>query len=365
MRVTFAQHGKGCVSSFLGQHPSMLSHNKHPAPYLASATIVPSQLRALRHAGLGRVMSYLRDSKALFSLVDDGAGGRLQTVKRLMKFQLRCLWYRSHLQKLLTQLTALGLDALIDQHPHTITRTLRSYLDSRLSMARRVNAQLGYFEWAKETLRSEHLQALYRGDGYELWYHDFDPQGCKILLSSAAKMGREGELELTLVFDGSVLERLAFTMIPDGYRNGEPCLWVGGIQGMQHQREAARSLQHKLSRLRTSTVLITALKALASAWGVERLYAVGDEAHVFSAYRWTLRKRRHRHYDHLWREHDAQRVDDGAWALSPSLELRSLEEVKSQKRAELKRKNQWRSLIFAKVCERARCLTGQKRGTPG
>jgi uncharacterized protein VirK/YbjX len=128
---------------------------------------------------------------------------------------------------------------------------------------------------------------------------------------------------------------------------------------MQHQREAARSLQHKLSKLRPSAVLITALKGLCYAWGVERLYAVGDEAHVFSAYRWTLRKRRHRRYDPIWQEHDARIVDEGTWALSPSLELRSLEDVKSQKRAEAKRKNQWRSLIFAQVCEQARRLNDQ------
>jgi uncharacterized protein VirK/YbjX len=139
-------------------------------------------------------MSYLRDSKALFSLVDDGAGGRLQTVKRLMKFQLRCLWYRSHLQKLLTQMTALGLDALIDQHPHTITRTLRSYLDCRLSMGERVEAQVGYFKWATETMPLNQFGKLYQREGYVLWHYDFDPQGCKILLSSAAKMGREESL---------------------------------------------------------------------------------------------------------------------------------------------------------------------------
>jgi uncharacterized protein VirK/YbjX len=34
-----------------------------------------------------------------------------------------------------------------------------------------------------------------------------------------------------------------------------------------------------------------------------------------------------------------------------TLDLRAPEDVKSQKRAELKRKNAWRQLIFDQVCE--------------
>ena len=294
---------------------------------------------------------YFEDRRHLFDRVDDGAGGRLQRAKRFIKFQWRSVLYRSHLLRLHEQLIVLGVQQLLDEYPHTLTRPLRTYLDSRLSIQQRVDAQLCFFDWAVNTIGIGRLTELYKDDGHRLWQHHFEEGTCEVFLSKAAKMAREGELELSLVFLGNVLERLAFSVIPAPNQANARCLWIGGIQGTQDQAQTAKALQQRLSKLRLSAVLILVLKATAKTYGLAQLYAVGDEAHVFSPYRWTLSKRRQRRYDPIWEENGARPIDQSTWAITLTLDLRAPEDVKSQKRAELKRKNAWRQLIFDQVCE--------------
>lgn len=306
---------------------------------------------------LSALIDYMRAPDRLYARVDDEAGGRIQALKRRIKFRIRWFLYRRAIRQLFSGFIALGLDAALVKAPHTLIKLLRSYIDCRLDVDQRVQAQLFHYRWAIARWGARVVESFLSSESRSLWRYTFDNGSCELILCKATRMAREGELEIRLVYSGVVLESLAFSVIPDPQSPQEACVWVGGVQGALEQRELTKALTQQLARLRPTTVLVIALKAFSVASEVKRIYAVGDNAHVFSRYRLSLRQRRKRIYDQLWREMEAENLDGACWVFSPKLSLRSPAEVKSQKRSELQRKNRWKQQIFEEVACQIQTLT--------
>lgn len=179
--------------------------------------------------------------------------------------------------------------------------------------------------------------------------------GCSLVLDRPVWFMREGELVLNL-FQGDLrIASIAFTLCRTEV---ELCIFIGAVQGIHKGVESDRSLEiyrtltKDFEGLRPRSLLIEAIKYIASSVGVEKIYAVGDGY------------RHHRHpyfgaekaqdlaanYDVIWLEHGAipsERED--FFEIPMVLSKKALDCIPSKKRAMYRRRYELLDGIFTRI----------------
>ncbi|MGE8177010.1 DUF535 family protein [Pseudomonas fluorescens] len=179
--------------------------------------------------------------------------------------------------------------------------------------------------------------------------------GCSLVLDRPVWFMREGELVLNL-FQGDLrIASIAFTLCRTDV---ELCIFIGAVQGIHKGVESDRSLDiyraltKDFEGLRPRSLLIEAIKYIASSVGVEKIYAIGDGY------------RHHRHpyfgaekaqdlaadYDAIWLEHGAipsERED--FFEIPMVLSKKSLDCIPSKKRAMYRRRYELLDDIFTRI----------------
>ncbi len=290
------------------------------------------------------------ESRRLFERLDDGAGGRLQVFKRRFKFQCRYWWHRKHLHAVTTHIDTLGLRPHLVNDPELSVRCLRPYLWSGLKAQARAAALKAHLDWLSGMLPALQLAALYREGRLVLRQWSSGEQGLALVLQPGRALGREGELELHLTLDGVSAVRASFSILPGSallQRQDGPVMVIGNLQGAAGGRDLIRQLSGAIEKTRPSHLLLNALQGLAQGWGLAGLAGVSTQGHVYAGYA-SLRKRVGICYDDLWQELGAsERVSATHWALPMQWHEKSLEDVPSKKRSELRRRNTLRSETLA------------------
>ena len=288
----------------------------------------------------------------LFRLTDDGAGGWLQTTKRRLKFRLRYRLCSPCLEQVRRFFIGHDLKALTQEELPLMLRPMRSYLWRGLNVTDRTQAQLAFFNWFIQRCGAGAIQAFYQGDGFELFSQTY-PEGCiRVVLLPARALGREGELEMHLKLNDESVMKTAFSVLPATLLGAEADGWVMVIGNMQGQRSAHQEIKivtQKMERTRPQNILMTALQGLASGWSLSGIAGVTDSAHVYAGYR-SLSQRVGQSYDALWEELGFTRsISKTHWACPVQWVARSEQEVPSNKRSQLRRKNEIRQRIFDQV----------------
>ena len=160
--------------------------------------------------------------------------------------------------------------------------------------------------------------------------------------SSAGKAEREGETTLWLRDgDGIVLASATFSV---SRQQDRWQLTIGGLQGPRSNisHEVIKRATRACYGLFPKRLLMEFIWLMAARCGIQHIYGVSDNGHVFRALRYRLSKGRHFHasYDEFWQSIEG--VADGAWRwrLPLKLERKTLESIASKKRAEYRRRFQ-------------------------
>jgi uncharacterized protein VirK/YbjX len=126
---------------------------------------------------------------------------------------------------------------------------------------------------------------------------------------------------------------------------------IGNMQGQRSANQEIKSVTQKMERTRPQNILMTALQGLASGWGLIAMAGVSDSAHVYSGYR-SLSQRVGQSYDSLWQELGSTgALSKNHWSLPIQWVPRSEQQVPSNKRSQLRRKNEIRQKIFDEVAK--------------
>ncbi|HKX44704.1 MAG TPA: DUF535 family protein [Burkholderiaceae bacterium] len=291
-----------------------------------------------------------------FRRTDDGAGGRLQALRRGVKFWWRC-WRNAAALRLSTSVFHdSALDSIVDIEPAMPLRPLRSYLRRGLSSRTRARALQSHFAWLSQNMPPEQIDQLYLGGPSVLVGDGSVVPGLGILLSRAAHLGREGELALHLEWQGTRVMSLAFSVLNAELvvASGEPLelrglrAVVGSLQGARGADDALRELSTACERLRPSALLITALQGLSVAWSLRAPLCVAAESHVYAGYA-SRRRRVGIDYDAAWRDGGGERMARHYWLLPETPRLRPDSEVESRRRAQHRRRNALRTGLCAAV----------------
>ena len=288
----------------------------------------------------------------LFRLTDDGAGGWLQTAKRRLKFHLRHRLCRPYLEQVRGFFIDHDLKALTQEELPLMLRPMRSYLWRGLKVADRAQAQLAFFNWFIQRCGADAIGAFYQSNGFELFSQTYPEGSIRVVLLPARALGREGELEMHLKLNDVSVMKAAFTVLPATSFGGAGdglVMVIGNMQGQRSAQQEIKIVTQKMERTRPQNILMTALQGLASGWGLSGIAGVTDAAHVYAGYR-SLSQRVGQSYDALWEELGFTRsFSKTHWACPVQWVARSEQEVPSNKRSQLRRKNEIRQRIFDQV----------------
>lgn len=292
-----------------------------------------------------------------FRRTDDGAGGLLQTLRRRVKFWMRCRLRSRALALGATAFRNRALQALAEQRPELALRPLRSYLRRGLPASRRAECLRAHFEWVAAHLPRAAIDRLYADEFVALLAPGRSPvEGLGLSLSIAGAQGREGELALHLEWHGQRAMSIAFSVLdaacvldaaeaplPPG-----PRIVIGSLQGARGADEALRALSAAAQRLRPSALLVIAAQAVTQAWTLQPPLGVAAASHAYAGYASRSRSVA-LDYDAAWRDAGAGRAGRHYWALPARPLLRPDAEVESRRRAQHRRRNALREQLFDAV----------------
>jgi uncharacterized protein VirK/YbjX len=291
-------------------------------------------------------------SQELFRLTDNGSGGWLQTAKRRLKFRLRYWLCESQLQRIRAFFNDHGLNELTHSELAVMLRPMRPYLWGGLNPEGRTQAMLAHFEWLMARHSAATVVDFYKRGSYAFFTQTYPEGLITIEIEPGRGLGREGEFELHLKFNGAAVMRAAFNILPAetvGLKVPGFVMAIGNMQGQRFLNQEIKIVTQKMERTRPQNILMTALQGLATGWQLVAMVGVSDVAHVYAGYR-SLSQRVGQSYDSLWAEMGTTgAISKLHWNLPIQWVARSEQEVPSNKRSQLRRKNEIRQRIFNEV----------------
>jgi len=233
-------------------------------------------------------------------------------------------------------------------------RPMRPYLWGGLGAKARTDAMLAHFEWVMARHSSQEVVDFYKRGSYTFFKQSYPEGEITIEIEPGRGLGREGEFELHLKFNGAAVMRAAFSILPSqmvGIETPGYVMAIGNMQGQRFLNQEIKIVTQKMERTRPQNILMTALQGLASGWQLVGMVGVSDVAHVYSGYR-SLSQRVGQSYDALW--HDlgtTGAVSPVHWHLPIEWVARSEQDVPSNKRSQLRRKNEIRQKIYTELAQ--------------
>ncbi|MEY4316570.1 MAG: hypothetical protein RI902_378 [Pseudomonadota bacterium] len=294
-----------------------------------------------------------KNPSELFSLVDDARGGRLQVLKRKLKFRLRHAWFRKEVDQFKHYLGSKQLMDLLHSDPAITLKCTRSYLWTGLNGSRRLLAQLSFYEWLLSQYSSRQITHFYKVNHTTVCHFSVKDRSLEVQLRPARNLGREGELAALLCLDGQVLMKASFTVLPlesIGLPGQGYAMYVGAYQGEKNTLDLFKETTLLMERTKPSHLLFNVLQSLAQIWNLHAIVGVSDDDHAYAGYTRTLAKRIKTNYDHIWQELGGDKdKHSGHWLLPRNWVPRPLEEIESKKRAAYRRRNAIRQ-AFIDAC---------------
>ena len=292
------------------------------------------------------------NSEELFLLTDTLAGGKMQTVKRRLKFKLRQKLFSAELAEIKHYFELHQLTRLLEIDPSLSLKCTRAYLWTGLNGQQRVAAQLAFFDWFLDKFKLADVLSFYEKGSVSLAKVQHNDTDFEVLLSPSRGLAREGELAVTLHMNNAVLLRSSVSILPAqmlGLSGDGHALFVGCFQGTSNTKDLVKQATQALERTKPTFILLNALQAMAQAWGLVGIVGVADKKHAYASY-FSLSKRISIRYDDVWQQLGAtEQTFQQDWLLPLVWEARSEHEVESKKRSALKRRNAMRQK-FIEVC---------------
>lgn len=178
-----------------------------------------------------------------------------------------------------------------------------------------------------------------------------DGDSLSLILKAPFRRSREGEISLLLIdANGVQISYATITIIDNG-----GAILIGCLQGAPKDvgRDVVRDLTRQCHGLRPKNLLLSMIRALAEAFGIERVSGIGNEAHVFAGIPDKVKA----DYDAFWMESGGVLNEDGFYELPPREPVRCATQVESKRRAEFRRREALRN----EACELVAAAFGFER----
>jgi uncharacterized protein VirK/YbjX len=226
------------------------------------------------------------------------------------------------------------------------------YISLAWNTSQRLHALRGHYEFALARFPRPLFHTLYRERQVLLGKLRLRDGGqLSLILKAPFRRSREGEMSLSLTDENGLQISYATIAFIDGGRT----IVIGCMQGAANNagRDVVRELTRQCHGLRPKNLLLSMVRALAEAFGVERVIGIGNAAHVFAGIPDKVKA----DYDAFWVEAGGVPAEDGFYELPPREPARCASEVESKRRAEFRR----REALRAEACELVTAAFGFER----
>jgi uncharacterized protein VirK/YbjX len=173
----------------------------------------------------------------------------------------------------------------------------------------------------------------------ELLRMDSEFPGLRLVLEKAPWFLREGEIVLSIFVNEHRVYSAAFTL---GVEGGRTVAYVGALQGrsIDNVMEIYRSMTHAMHGMRPRDFLLSALKMLVSAVGVEFIWGVCTEnqQHRGKYFAGAHDEKLVADYNEVWVEHGGALLGNGFFELQPRLVFKDIADIPTRKRATYRRR---------------------------
>lgn len=225
--------------------------------------------------------------------------------------------------------------------PHFLARTL--------SLEQRVDCAFHHYAYEQATFSATYVDAVYRGEGLELWRSASEDHNFSIRLMIANDNLFEGCLSVVAFVDGQRVCLLSFSYVDAAIfgRTAGTMIFVTRKQSGRHP-EQQQAFSRAFNHSSPPYFCVAALAGVALATGTSELAAIRHEAHptYLHGHAEALRTS----YDEFWEIFGATELDEKAYRIPVPLHLGELTEVasKHRRRAKLRRQH------WSEVTESAR-----------
>ncbi len=212
----------------------------------------------------------------------------------------------------------------------------RPFFDHRLSALARLDFLNHHYTYFYKIFDSYLAQQVMQGDGWHLGSlvaeHEtrFD-----IVLRRIGQFDKEGGQSLVFMHANHAVLILTFSF---AVVNASLGIYIGGIQGGQDSKATIRQATHDMHGLQPRLLLINVLREMARYLGVEAIYAVNQDNHVYKSDRYVDRKNIQIDYDELWTMAQGQPQANGYFNIPVDCTAKSLEDRAPRKRAQYRRR---------------------------
>ncbi|ANS42132.1 VirK/YbjX family protein [Serratia inhibens] len=161
-------------------------------------------------------------------------------------------------------------------------------------------------------------------------------------LSAIDHLNKEGETTLLLRnAAGIMLAEITFALM---HYQQQPTLFIGGLQGANHQVPHAeiQLATKECHGLFPKRLVLEGICTLAHHLGIRQIVAVGNATHIYQNWRYHSKKKDQLHadYDQFWSSMGGKMLDSGYFLLPERITRKPIDEVASKKRAEYRRRYQ-------------------------
>ena len=164
----------------------------------------------------------------------------------------------------------------------------------------RLSAIIDHFIALKNNLEDDKIDSLYssKQNGIKFW--SSNDLKLESIIKFIPGQQKEGLLSLLLTYEDHGLYHINFRFGKD--TQGNPCIWVGTIQGYKDGLSRAKQLTKKMHGYRPKNFIFFLLRQLATNMGIQHIYAVSDEGFFSNSH--ALRFHRHKlvNFDEFWQE---------------------------------------------------------------
>lgn len=241
------------------------------------------------------------------------------------------------------------LHELAKARPLLLFKPQRPYLRNNAPSQQKLTWLQDHFNWMLEQWPAAFLLPMYRQRGIELLtITGTSGKTYPLVLRPTEQCEKEGELKLVLMDQQKPLTLIGFTI----YRQGNQ--WVADIGCLQGPRpslgrDAVRNATHDMYGLRPKQLVLTALYALLTAYGIKTLRAVANDSHVYQAHA-KKNERVSANYDSFWEEmHGIRPPDSNSYLLPPRMARKCMSEIASKKRAQYRRRQELEDKMIASL----------------
>lgn len=216
----------------------------------------------------------------------------------------------------------------------------KPYLHLGLASAGRAAALVDHYEFVKNIANTGLRNTFLSAKGNTVTqFTGKDGESFHVVLGSIGKSEREGEANMFLYMEDTLLAALTFSIVQ---RDGGLTLIVGGFQG------AHRSTPHEVIKQATKScyglfpkrLLLESLQRIAAETGVRRILAVSDTGHVFRSLRYRHRKKNVfvASYNEFWDSISATPCSSALYDVPLELPRKPMEDIASKKRSEYRKR---------------------------